>query len=71
MLAEKKKTPIHITSSWINTKINFSLVKSSLLCIRGSRQAFPFRENTCDAIMLNHAISQINEVILIYILLYT
>ena len=58
---KERHLPIHITSSWLNTKINFSLVKSCLLCLRGSRQVFPLRENTCDDIMLNHAISQINR----------
>ena len=37
MLADKRKQPIEIVSSWINRKINFSLMKCVVMCVRGSR----------------------------------
>ena len=37
LIAEKRKINISETSNYIRTKINFSLIRSMLLCIRGSR----------------------------------
>ena len=37
LLAEKRKLPKSTVSSWLNTKIGFSLIRSMLLCVRGSR----------------------------------
>ena len=39
-LAEKKGTKISIVTNWIRTKISFALLRSSLLCIRGSRAVY-------------------------------
>ena len=40
MIAEKRKTPKSITSSWIRAKICFALIQASLLCKRGSRTIY-------------------------------
>ena len=37
LLSEKRDLPKSITMNWIPTKICFALLKSSLLCLRGSR----------------------------------
>ena len=36
-LAEKREDQVGVITKWIRTKISFSLLRSSLLCIRGSR----------------------------------
>ena len=40
MIAEKRNQSRSIISSWIRRKINFSLMKSLGLCLRGSRSIF-------------------------------
>ena len=37
LLSEKRDLPKSITMNWIRIKICFALLKSSLLCLRGSR----------------------------------
>ena len=37
MISEKKKTTYSDTITWFNRKLNFSLIKSLHICIRGSR----------------------------------
>ena len=37
MIANKRKEPTSVITNWIRTKLNFSLLKSCLLCLRGSR----------------------------------
>ena len=37
MLAEKKKQPVEVVSSWLTRKINFSLMRSVVMCVKGSR----------------------------------
>ena len=37
LLADKRKTQKSIISSWLATKISFALVRSMLICLRGSR----------------------------------
>ena len=37
MISEKRDLPQSISSNWIRTKTWFALLKSSLLCLRGSR----------------------------------
>ena len=37
LLSKKRDLPISISMNWIRTKICFDLLKSSLLCLRGSR----------------------------------
>ena len=45
MFADKKKQPIHETTSLIRTKLSFSLLRSTIRCIRGSRSRKPTIEN--------------------------
>ena len=37
LLSEKRNENLSIVSAWVKTKINFSLIRSTLLCLRGSR----------------------------------
>ena len=36
-LAEKLDSDISIVTNWLRTKLAFSLIRSAVLCIRGSR----------------------------------
>jgi len=40
MLSEKRKTNYSIVAAWVKRKISFSLIRSLILCIRGSRSIF-------------------------------
>lgn len=37
MISEKRGDEISVVSAWIKTKINFSLIRSTLMCLRGTR----------------------------------
>ena len=37
VIAEKRNIDQSVARSWVRTKLNFSLIKSTNLCIRGSR----------------------------------
>ena len=39
-IAEKQDKPSSMVMSWIRTKLSFCLIRSSLLCLRGSRTVF-------------------------------
>ena len=41
LLAEKQNIPRSTASCWLKTRLNFSLLRSCLLCIRGSRSLRP------------------------------
>ncbi|CAM1325715.1 Uncharacterised protein at_DN1543 [Pycnogonum litorale] len=38
MLSEKRKVPYSIMIAWIRTRLSFSMLRSSILCIRGARK---------------------------------
>jgi hypothetical protein len=44
-IAEKRNIECSIATSWIRTKLSFSLLRTTLLCIRGSRS-----DKKCDFI---------------------
>ena len=54
MIAEKRKTPPSITSSWIRTKICLALLRASFLCIRGSRSVYKNVFDIGNDIVLDH-----------------
>ena len=65
MIAEKQNAKLPIVISWLRTKICFSLLKSCLLCIRGSRRSS--RQQQQDAcgrldpdITIDHAMSMMS-----------
>ena len=37
MLSEKRGDELSVVSAWVKTKINFSLIRSTLMCLRGTR----------------------------------
>ena len=40
LLSEKRKLPKGFVSCWLKTRLNFSLIRSCLLCIRGTRSIY-------------------------------
>ncbi|CAM1322556.1 Uncharacterised protein r2_g3110 [Pycnogonum litorale] len=40
LLSEKKNSHYSVTKSWLNTKLSFNLLRSVLLCVRGSRNPY-------------------------------
>ncbi len=44
MISEKKKENQSVVMSWMRTRISFSLIKSCVLCLRGTRDPKERRE---------------------------
>ena len=40
LISEKRKLPKSIVSCWLKTRLNFSLIRSCILCIRGTRSIY-------------------------------
>ena len=40
LLLEKRNLPKSVVANWVRSKVCFALLKSSLLCLRGSRTVF-------------------------------
>ena len=59
MIAEKRNQSRSIISSWIRRKINFSLMKSLGLCLRGSRSIFD--KNIESSMVENAAVSELTS----------
>ena len=61
-IAEKRDVSVSEATSYIRTKINFSLIKSLVLCIRGSRSVRNNEESVADTdiVFVNH-ISEANK----------
>ena len=60
MIAEKRGVRLQESTSYIRSKISFSLLRSSLLCIRGARSIWSRELNTND-IELTNAISRVTD----------
>lgn len=45
LIAEKRKLSKSIVSAWIKTRLNFSLIRSMLLCVRGTRSMYEKTHN--------------------------
>ena len=39
-LAEKRKSPKNVVTAWIKARMNFALIRSCIMCIRGTRQSY-------------------------------
>ena len=62
LISEKRNENFAFVSSWIRTRISFALLRSALVCLRGSRNRY-FRENIADVDMeLDIAESQIRSI---------
>lgn len=59
MLAEKRGVSTHQTTSFLRSKISFSLLKSALLCIRGSRSVWSKENMNINDIELSNSLSRI------------
>ena len=54
MIENKRREPTSVITNWIRTKLNFALLKSCLLCLRGSRSPW---NSTRNIININEDIS--------------
>ena len=61
MLAEKRSVPLQESIAYIRSKISFSLLRSSLLCIRGSRSIWNRELNTSD-IELTNSLARVTNI---------
>ena len=52
LLAEKKNQQITVVTSWLRTKLSFSILRLMLLCIRGSRGHKTAYKNAVESISL-------------------
>ena len=43
MISEKRGDQLSSVSAWVKTKINYSLIRSTIMCIRGSRTLHTFK----------------------------
>ena len=43
MISEKRGEELSLVSTWIKTKINYSLIRSTLMCLRGTRTLQTFK----------------------------
>ena len=50
-IAEQEDEKFGIVMSWLRTKLSFELLKSVLLCVRGSRT--PFRKQNIDSYVMD------------------
>ena len=50
MIAEKRGEKLSSVSTWIRTRISFALLRSALMCLRGSRSRY-FKSNIPDVDM--------------------
>ena len=61
ILAEKRKVKKSITTNWIRTKISFALLKTCLLCLRGSRSINRNVTNVGVDMMMSNELSTISR----------
>ena len=47
LVTEKKREGYTTTVSWIRSKVSFAILRSALLCLRGSRTAKIFNDIKC------------------------
>ena len=40
LISEKRKEKMSVVSTWLRTKLSFALLRSSLLCVRGTRSRY-------------------------------
>ena len=62
LLSEKWDQPYSVTLNWLRVSLGFSLLKSSIRCIRGARSThgLPYRSGSSPPVDLIHAESQWN-----------
>ena len=61
MIAAKRKQEYCVTMSWLRRKISFSLIRSILLCVRGSRGRNSDEVNVTENIEMSESLSTIYE----------
>ncbi len=59
MIAEKRNVPVQQTTNFIRSKISFSLLRSTLLCIRGARSLWSREPTTISDIELSNSLSRV------------
>ena len=61
LIAEKRDEPLSHMTNWIRTKHSFALLRSTLLCLRGSRTPWSYHENDIsENVSVSLKIAQIN-----------
>lgn len=59
LIADKKNIPISTAVTYIRTKLCFALLRSGLICLRGSRSLYK-KFDVGDDIVVDHEISKLN-----------
>ena len=59
MMSEKRNEQLSTVSAWIKTKINFSLIRSTLMCLRGTRTLHTYKSVKDTDIEITNTISNI------------
>jgi hypothetical protein len=54
-LAEKKELPVSVVSGWLKCRIPFALLRSAIICLRGSR---PYKPKKDDESNIDLAVSE-------------
>ena len=49
-LSEKQNLHYSVVAGWLRTRLSFSLLRSTLLCLRGTRRKKVYCENNIDAV---------------------
>ena len=55
LLAEKRKEPYSKIMGWMRTKLSFCLLRSAILCVRGSRQKVVFQSSDPAGVVMSEA----------------
>lgn len=55
LLAEKRKEPYSQIMGWMRTKLSFCLLRSAILCVRGSRQKVVFQSSDPTGVVMSEA----------------
>ena len=58
MFADKRKTNSSLVVSWVRRKVNFSVMKSLLSCVRGTRHPW-YKENIVETVQKDIDLSEV------------
>ena len=57
-LSEKKELPRSVVSGWLKCKISFALLRSSIVCLRGTRPYRPKKQDNQNEVHIDLAVSE-------------
>ena len=58
LISEKQGRPYSSTLHWVRCRLNFSLLRSAVMCIRGSRSTFASEPNTVSSDSIDLAVHE-------------